>query len=96
MEASRFIWSPAGLASAEAHGVSRAEADEARSAPDEMRVHRQVGDDLLIMMGMSFSTGDVIALVCERIAGRQLYQIIGVRRLHRDELAQWKEELGWD
>jgi hypothetical protein len=68
MAAREYVWTDEGVSMARHHGVDLAEVTQALYAPSGMRHERQIGDLLLVVMGMA-DTGRVIAVLCDRIGG---------------------------
>jgi hypothetical protein len=53
---------------------------------------RNVGDLLLIVMGMA-ETGRVIAVICDRIGGTQIYKIVNAHPLGGADLDQRRDNI---
>jgi hypothetical protein len=92
VEAREYVWTDAGKARAVSNGVSLSEVSDALHAPKGLYYERQVGDLLLIVMGMA-ETGRVIAVVCDRIEESQIYTIINAHPLGGTDLDQWREHV---
>ena len=92
MEPREYVWTDAGKARADAHGVGLTEVVDALHAPKGLYFERLVGDLLLIVMGMA-ETGRVVAVICDRIGGTQIYKIISALPLIATDLDQWREHV---
>lgn len=89
----RYVWADGGLASAADHGVTLSDVVEALHAPDGLRVERELGDLLLIVIGMAESAR-VVAVVCERIATQHTYyRILIIRPVLGGLLDEWRDHL---
>jgi hypothetical protein len=91
MSSRRATWTEQGKIAAARNGVSKPEAEQAFHAPAGLR-HEVVAGDLVVVMGMAH-TGRVIAVLCNRVAGNQWFEIVSARPLTRDELATWTGEV---
>lgn len=89
MDVREYVWTDVGKAKAIANGVSLTEVADALHAPKGLYYERTVGDLLLIVMGMA-ETGRVVAVICDRIDGTQIYKIIGAYPLGGADLDQWR------
>jgi hypothetical protein len=89
----QYVWTERGLSATSANGVDLQEVTDALYAPDGMRLERVLGDLLIIVIGMA-STGRVIAVFCERIAGqRTVFKILAARALAGEALDEWRRRL---
>lgn len=92
MDAREYVWTEAGKAKAVDNGVSLTEVSDALHAPKGLYIERRVGDLLLIVMGMA-ETGRVIAVICDRIGGTQIYKVVNAYPLSGAGLDQWRESI---
>jgi hypothetical protein len=92
MAAREYVWADEGVSMARRHGVDLAEVAQALYAPPGMRYERQIGDLLLMVMGMA-DTGRVLAVLCDRIGGTQTYKIVGARILQGPDLDEWRRRV---
>jgi hypothetical protein len=84
-----YVWSDDGLADAARNKVELVEVEQALYAPTGMRFERQVGDSLLVIMGMA-GTGRVIAVLCDRVEAITTYKILSARALAGAEIDEWR------
>lgn len=86
------MWTATGLMDAHGHGVEPAEVEQALFAPVGLRFERDIGDTLLVVMGMA-NSGRVIAVLCDRIEHSRACQVLAARALSGPELDDWRRQL---
>lgn len=75
-------------------GLQQAEILDALEAPPGLSVLTYTDDGrVLVVRGMAFSTGRVIAVLCMSVIGDQLYDIFDARPLSGVELDDWRKDL---
>jgi hypothetical protein len=85
------VWEPAGLASADAHGIPLHEAMEALLG-DGPVVERQLSGELLLV-ARQVASGRIILLTVMRLDRFSVVQrIIGVRELPAADLEEWRKQ----
>ena len=92
MAGREYVWTDSGLADARRNKVGLDEVGEALYAPPGLRFERQIGDLLLVVMGMADSAR-VIAVLCDRIEHTTTYKIISVRVLAGSDLDEWRRRM---
>jgi hypothetical protein len=88
-----YAWTDDGLADAHRNKVAPDEVEQALYAPPGLRFERQIGDLLLVVMGMA-SSARVIAVLCDRVEHTTTaYKIVSARALAGAELDEWRRQV---
>ncbi|WP_426505588.1 hypothetical protein ACPPVO_47775 [Dactylosporangium sp. McL0621] len=87
-----YLWTDEGLAVARRRKVALEEVEQALHAPPGLRFERQIGDLLLVVMGM-VGSARVVAVICEQLHRTTKYRILSVKALAGAELDEWRRRV---